>query len=135
MAVQPRWWLGAQLLDDASRCLVARHGAGGDLTAELTGLLVGDLVTSGTEGCVSTGDRALDLGVGACRRGLALLRGAGPDKGVQVGDVAREGSVSYRANAPVGPGDLEGFRGLRAPEGALRKSRMRGTITGVNRAP
>jgi len=72
----------AQLLDDASRGFVTGHGAGGDLTPELAGLFVGDLVAGRTEGCVSAGDRPLDFGGGACRRGLALLRGAGPDYGL-----------------------------------------------------
>jgi hypothetical protein len=59
-------------------------------------------VASGTEGCVSTGDRALDLGVGACRRGLALLRGTGPGDGVLGVDVVQEGSVLSESSLPAG---------------------------------
>jgi len=50
----------AQLLDDASRCFVTGDGADGDLVAELTGFLVGDLVTSGAERGVSSAPGAGD---------------------------------------------------------------------------
>lgn len=39
----------AQLLDDARRCLATVDGAGGELAAELAGLLVDDLVSGRVE--------------------------------------------------------------------------------------
>lgn len=129
------WDLSPQLLDDAGGCLVAGHGAGGDLAAKLASLLVGDLVAGRAERRVSAGDRALDLNGGVRRRGLARPRGAGTGGGLQVGDVADEYSVPYGSSLPAGPGVLEGFRGLRASTGVLRNFRIRTITVCVSHTP